>query len=159
MANSTRGKNKIVRWGKIDDHRLDIYLDLAFVHFESFERTGIEYDWNERHTEAVAYALTYIKAPENMNAQLRVGSCDGVKVWLNGEKVWSNKLSRSAKIDEDVVSVKLSAGRNELLLKVANQETNDWGFYCRVTDANGKPIHRNPFLTRGYAGFWKHYFR
>jgi len=126
------GMDKIVRWGKIADHRLDIYVDLAYTHFESFERTGVEYGWNRRNTEAVAYALTYINAPEKMNAQLKIGSCDGIKVWLNGEQLWSNNNSRKAKIDEDVVPVQLSAGRNELLLKVVNYETNDWGFYCRI---------------------------
>ena len=134
------GQDKIVRWGKIDAQKFDIYVNLAYVHFESFERTGVEYGWNERRIEAVGYALTYINAPENMSAQLMIGSCDGVKAWLNGVQVWSNNKNRGAKIDEDIVPVQLSAGRNELLLKVANHETNDWGFYCRVTDANGKPI-------------------
>ena len=134
------GQDKIARWGKVEPHTLDIHLDLAYAHFESFERTGIEYGWNNSHTEAVAYALTYINAPKNMSAQLKIGSCDGVKVWLNGEQVWSNNVSRKAKIDEDVVPVQLSEGRNELLLKVVNHETNDWGFYCRVTDVSGKPI-------------------
>ena len=134
------GQDKLVRWGKIEDHRLDIYTNLAYAHYESFERTGVEYDWNERRTQAVAYALTYINAPEEMSAQLRIGSCDGVKVWLNGEQVWSNNISREAKIDEDIVPIKLAAASNELLMKVANHEARDWGFYCRVTDANGKPV-------------------
>ena len=137
------GQDKIVRWGKIEDHRLDIYLNLAYAHFESFERTGVEYGWNERCTEAVAYALTYINAPENMSAQLRIGSCDSVKVWLNGEQVWSNNISRKAKIDEDIVPVQLSAGRNELLLKVVNHETNDWGFYCRVCRHKNRVFPKN----------------
>jgi len=134
------GQDKIVRWGKIEDHELDTYVNLAYAHFESFARTGVEYWWNERRTEAVAYALTYINAPENTSAQLKIGSCDGVKAWLNGKQVWHNNVNRKANIDEDVVSVQLSAGRNELLLKVANHETKDWGFHCRVTDANGRPI-------------------
>jgi len=134
------GQDKLVRWGKVEDHRLDIYVDLAYTNFESFERTGIEYGWNEKRTEAIAYALTYINAPENMNAQLRIGSCDGVKVWLNSEQVWSNNKNRQARIDEDVVPIQLSEGRNELLLKVTNHESNDWGFYCRMTDTNGNPI-------------------
>jgi GNAT superfamily N-acetyltransferase len=75
-----------------------------------------------------------------MSALLRIGSCDGIKVWLNGEQVWSNNKNRKAKIDEDIVPVQLSAGRNELLLKMVNHEANDWGFYCRITDSNGKQI-------------------
>jgi hypothetical protein len=67
------GQDKIVRWGKIEDHRLDIYVDLAYTHFESFERTGVEYGWNRRNTAAVAYALTGVIKQFNIVVDVSVG--------------------------------------------------------------------------------------
>ena len=134
------GKDKVVRWGKIDDHRQDVYINLAYTHFESFERTGIEFWWNVLRTESVAYALTYIYSPANMEAQLSVGSADGVKLWLGDELKCSADAVREAAPAQETIPVSLMEGKNRVLLKVANHRTEGWGFYFRVTDTEGRPI-------------------
>jgi hypothetical protein len=134
------GKDRIVRWGKIDYCRRDAYVELAYAHFESFERTGIEFVWNDLRTESVAYAHTYIHSPASLEAQLRIGSADGMKVWIDDELKYSADMVRDAAPDQDIVPVSLTEGRNRVLLKVTNSKTNGWGFYLRVTDAEGKPI-------------------
>gem|GEM_PF-4707855 len=134
------GRDKIVRWGKIDDHRRDVYTNLGYTHFESFERTGIEFDWNTLRTESVAYALTYICSPATMEAQLRAGGTDGVKVWLDGKLKYNADAVREAVPDQDIIPISLTEGRNRLLLKIANYKTDQWGFYFRVTDTEGRPI-------------------
>lgn len=134
------GKDRIVRWGKIDDYTNDIYIDLAYAHFDSFERTGIEFNWNFRRTESVAYLLTYICSPESMEAQFRVGSADGIKLWLDNELKLSLDVSREAAPDQDIVPVYLTKGKNRVLLKVTNYNSNSWGFYFRVTDSEGRYI-------------------
>ena len=134
------GKDRIVRWGKIDYYRRDAYIELAYTHFESFERTGIEFEWNALRTESAAYALTYIHSPASREAQLRIGSADGMKVWVDDELKYSADVVRDAAPDQDTIPVSLAEGRNKVLLKVANYKTDGWGFYLRATDTEGKPI-------------------
>lgn len=88
---------------------------------------------------ARAYALTYIYSPDEQSVQFRLGSDDGIAVWLNNEKVWDNPAKRPASVDNDVVDVTLKEGWNTLLVKVS-QDWGGWGFYFRVTDASGGPV-------------------
>ena len=138
------GKDKIVRWGKIEpdkwDARKDVYINLGFTHFESFERTGIEFNWNILRTESVAYALMYICCLASIEAQLRIGSADGVKVWLGDAFKYGSDVAGEAVPEHSVIPVSLVEGRNRVLLKIANHKTNGWGFYFRVTDTEGNPI-------------------
>jgi hypothetical protein len=87
----------------------------------------------------VAYAWTTVTSPETREVQLRVGSDDDVKAWLNGKEVLSRNVARAASPDQDIVSVTLNEGENQLLVKVCNQEMG-WGFYLRFTDSNGKAL-------------------
>jgi tetratricopeptide (TPR) repeat protein len=87
----------------------------------------------------VAYAWTTVISPETREVQLRVGSDDDVKVWLNGQEVLSRKMARAAEPDQDIAAVILNEGENQLLVKVCNREMN-WGFYLRFTDADGKSL-------------------
>lgn len=143
------GKDRIVRWGKTgediwDDRRFDIYADLAYTHFDSFERTGIEYNWNYRSTKAVAYLLTYVNCPNDVKAQFTLGSADGVKVWVNGELGHSADVVRHPDLAQDVFFADLSKGQNTIMLKIAsnNKDTwGDWGFYFRIADSDGEAIH------------------
>ncbi|MGQ9609597.1 MAG: hypothetical protein ACUVWN_09855 [bacterium] len=139
------GKDRIVKWGRIgedkwDDRRWDIYFDLAYARFDSFERTGIEFNWNNLRTESVAYALTYINVAHDMPAQIRIGSSDGIKLWVNGKLKHANNVKRQAIPDQDIIPVSFVKGRNSVMLKVCNIRTNKWGFYFRITDLEGKPI-------------------
>ncbi|MCH8294799.1 DUF3352 domain-containing protein [Candidatus Poribacteria bacterium] len=115
-----------VAWKKRrDDNRND-----GFVNFkEMFEDT----EWK------VAYAWTTVTAPESGEVELRVGSDDDVKVWVNGTEVLINQVGRPATPDEDGVHVSLNQGPNQILVKVCNREL-DWGFYLRFTDENQRPI-------------------
>lgn len=81
-------------------------------------------------SEVAAYGYATIECETEQNAVLAVGSNDGVRVWLNGEEVWSNVLGRLLKPDEDQVPVRLKAGLNSVLLKVEEQG-GTWGFCCR----------------------------
>lgn len=49
-----------------------------------------------------------------------VASDDAVKVWLNGELIFSHKITRGVVDGVDSVTGKLKAGDNELLIKVVN---------------------------------------
>src|SRR5262245_10926220 len=79
---------------------------------------------------AVAYAACDIIMPEAATQLLAVGSDDGVKIWLNGEKVHDHWALRGLEKDDDLVRLKLKKGTNRLLLKVQNAE-GGWGFISR----------------------------
>jgi len=115
------GKEGRAKWFKPTRTRADGLIDLAAL-------LGPK-DW------AVAYAATSVQSPEARKMELRVGSDDDVKAWLNGEPVLSRSADRAAVPDEDIVSVTLRKGENQLLLKVCNR-LYSWGFYARVVDAN-----------------------
>jgi hypothetical protein len=87
----------------------------------------------------VAYAYTAFHSESEGPAQLRVGSDDGIRVWLNGRLVHSLDAARAAVPDDDIVPVRLQAGENTLLVKIA-ERTLGWGFYLRITDGQGGPL-------------------
>lgn len=83
---------------------------------------------------AVAYAWAEIVAPEPVKVLLGVGSDDGIKIWLNGKLVHQNWVGRAVRKDDDTVPLNLQKGKNQLLLKIQNQQ-GTWGFVCRLLDS------------------------
>ncbi len=81
----------------------------------------------------VAYAFCYLNSDVDKTVVLGIGSNDGVRVWLNGERVWDNHCPRGAEIDNDCFNVSLKAGLNPLLIKV-DQGYGNWGFYARIVN-------------------------
>jgi HEAT repeat protein len=93
-----------------------------------------------RQTEDVAcYAYTEFVVESEMEAELRVGSDDSVKVWLNGKLVHQFGGMRGLSVDQDRIRVKLQKGVNRLLLKVT-QGGGGWEFCVRLVDLKGNPI-------------------
>lgn len=92
-----------------------------------------------RQSECGAYAYAEVICDEEREAILSVGSDDDIIIWLNGEIVHKNFVSRPCAPDQDKVNVKLRAGVNRILCKVLNGG-GDWGFSVRITDPNGNPI-------------------
>lgn len=80
----------------------------------------------------IVYARVRIDMPQEKQVVLAVGSDDGVKVWLNGELVHENWITRGVTIDEDPIPVTLKQGLNDLVLKIQNQGGGPWGFCCRL---------------------------
>jgi hypothetical protein len=96
---------------------------------------------------AVAYAVAYVSAPEEMkDLQLRVGSDDQCAVWLNGKEVIRSTEARAIGKDQNQAEgVTLAKGANVIVFKVVN-EIGDWAGCARFTDRDGKPVTR---LTLG----------
>ena len=81
----------------------------------------------------VCYLYRQINSPEAKNMRVSLGSDDGIKVWLNGELLFSNDVKRGATAGQDYVTLPLREGNNDLLLKVVNREGRTWGFYFAPT--------------------------
>ncbi|MBM3211559.1 hypothetical protein FJZ33_05020 [Candidatus Poribacteria bacterium] len=125
LSATYEGKAGKVKWQNIDDKSNDGILD-----FDSIFTPNIS---------VLAYALVDVISPNDRKAQLRIGSDDGVKVWLNGQIVWTNPSPRSLQIDQDIVPIELKKGRNRLLFKV-DQGDGNWGLAARITDENGQAL-------------------
>jgi len=83
--------------------------------------------------KAVAYGLAYVHSPSERPAVMRIGSDDGVRIWLNRELVHTHPAYRGAYPDQDTVPVHLRKGWNRLLIKVL-QGAGGWGYYVRFVD-------------------------
>ena len=115
-----------VRWEKQNDDTSDGYVDFNKIFDENP-------DWT------TAYAWTSVISQDEREVQLRFGSDDQAKVWLNGEETFTHTESDTRGIDQHIIPVTLKAGENSILVKVCD-ETSSWGFYLRFTDTNGKPF-------------------
>jgi hypothetical protein len=91
------------------------------------------------YEEAVAYAYTEVYSPTSRKIKLYVGSDDGVKIWLNGENIFTNDVLRGFIYDEDKIEVQLKSGWNRLLIKVYN-ELGGWAFSARFVRRGGNGI-------------------
>ena len=106
------------------------YTDDAFNGFIDF---GEDVNWR------VSYAMTTVTSPDEREVIFRFGSDDQSKIWLNGTEVFADTNAQSAILDKNHIPVTLKTGKNTILVKVCNEEMS-WGFYLRVTDADGKPF-------------------
>ncbi len=71
--------------------------------------------------------------------RLKVGSDDGVAIWLNGVLVHDRFVWRGVAPDQDVIDVRFADGVNRLTAKVSNGG-GGWALCVRVADAAGRPI-------------------
>jgi WD40 repeat protein len=87
---------------------------------------------------SVAYAVCYVIAETEMkDVQLRMGSDDQAKVYLNGQEVLASNVSRILFRDDNVATgLTLRRGVNVLVFKVVN-EVRTWHGCVRFADRHG----------------------
>lgn len=90
-------------------------------------------------TTVTGYAFAYVYNPVERDLKMKVGSDDGIKVYINGVMVHKNPISRSAAPDQDTKTVHLNQGWNRVLVKVT-QGSGAWAFYFRFTDLSDNPV-------------------
>ena len=84
----------------------------------------------------VVYGSLTLNSPHKQETTMLVGSDDGVKVWLNGEVVHYNPVTRGAGDFEDAFPVTLKQGTNVLLVAVDNRGHGAFsGFFGFAKDA------------------------
>lgn len=86
-----------------------------------------------------SYALLRINSLSPKTASFRFGANGPIKVWLNNELLLTRYLRIQASVDHCAIPGRLHAGSNYLLVKIVNQ-SQDCGFYFRVTDAEGEQL-------------------
>lgn len=99
-----------------------------------------------KHMGAAAYAYSVIESPAEGPVQIRVGTNNAVKVWLNGKPLIDHEeYHHGDKMDQYVGEGTLRAGKNELLVKVCQNEQKEewaqkWSFQLRVCDKVGTAV-------------------
>jgi len=121
-----------------------------------YQFEGQEFSWRKYHegneagttdilplftpNENIAsYAYAEVTSPQAQDVLLKVGTDDGVVVWVNEAQVHANNASRGLIVDQDVVPARLEAGANRILVKVL-QGGGLAGYCLRLTDRDGRPL-------------------
>jgi HEAT repeat protein len=113
-------------WERVESTDLDGVLDLDAL--------------LDPNTNVCAYAMWDVRVTSGpTDLLLRLGSDDGVAVWLNGELVHVNDVARGLSVDSDEVPVTLREGANVLLVQVT-QGGGDWGLCVRACSPDGAPL-------------------
>ena len=100
-----------------------------------------------KHMGVVGYAAKEFLSDRSQPAEVRVGSQNAVKIWLNGKLLASAEAYHANGVmDQYVGRGELAPGRNLILVKVCQNEqteawAQDWHFQLRVCDPLGKAIH------------------
>jgi hypothetical protein len=92
---------------------------------------------------ATGYALTLVTSAEKRPVQIRVGSNNAVKIFVNGKQIYfREEYHHGMRMDQHVGVATLKAGINQVLVKICQNEQTDswaqlWSFQLRITDAIG----------------------
>jgi hypothetical protein len=89
-----------------------------------------------RDQASITYVFALVEAVEEREAELRVGSDDGVVLWVDGTEVARVHVHRRLMPDQERYALRLPKGFHRLLLKV-EQGDGDHGVQVRFTDAQG----------------------
>ncbi len=112
------------------------------------EETGVV-DLNKviaKDKGVIAYAVASFESSADVDAEVRIGTPNAHKIWVNGELVMSNEIyHNSNSIDKFSAPVKLKQGDNQIFVKLCqNEQTDswaqDWSFQVRFCDSTGKAI-------------------
>jgi hypothetical protein len=90
---------------------------------------------------STCYAVTYLVADDELkDLNLKIGSNDEAKVYLNGKELIKNESTRVTEKDQDTVAnITLNKGVNVVVFKVVN-ELRAWSGALRFTDKNDAPV-------------------
>ncbi len=92
-------------------------------------------------SSCMTYAYTNVYAEKALDVELRFASDNGIKIFLNGQAVYTNcstgdfPSGQGNPWYEEKVGISLNAGKNRLLVKIYNK-SNAYGFSMYVTEAD-----------------------
>jgi hypothetical protein len=89
--------------------------------------------------DILCYAACWLDCDAEKEVDLRIGSDDGYKLWVNHKEVGVVHEYRSMEMDQETYKVKLNKGKNLILLKV-DQDYGEFQFEMRVVNAEGKEV-------------------
>ncbi|MEX0676577.1 MAG: hypothetical protein WD063_05850 [Pirellulales bacterium] len=99
-----------------------------------------------KHMGAAGYAAAEFQSVARRPIELRLGSENAVKIWLNGKLLASTEAYHSnSAMDQYIGRGQLEPGRNVILVKVCQNEmtvdwAQNWTFQLRASDSIGKAV-------------------
>lgn len=104
---------------------------------------------------SATYLTRVISAGAPTKLTVGLGSDDGIEVWLNGTKLLSRDVLRTAAPNQDVVELPLAEGENRLLLKVYNAG-GGCGFFFSLLDDPASALWRRIEQDFPVEAAWMH---
>lgn len=104
-----------------------IFGDVAHLKIESSQE------------KILVYCACWLEADADKDVEVRVGSDDGYKLWINHQLIAEAHEYRAMEMDQETHKVKLNKGKNLILIKV-DQDTGEYQFMLRVVGADGKEV-------------------
>ncbi|MBN9518508.1 c-type cytochrome [bacterium] len=98
------------------------YFDLAALHGNAGKNSA-------------SYLYAEIDSPEEQDAQVQLGIDDSAVLWVNGREAFRHSDTRAAAPGQYTVPVRLTRGKNTIMLKVANGD-NPHGAYFTLLSTN-----------------------
>lgn len=100
----------------------------------------------KNHKGSIMYATTQYNSDGEQQLEVRLGTANAWKLWLNGKLVFEREeYHRSTRMDQYKLPVTFKKGTNTILLKVCqNEQTEDWAqdyhFQLRVCNSTGSAV-------------------
>ncbi|MHC4403069.1 MAG: tetratricopeptide repeat protein [Planctomycetota bacterium] len=85
-----------------------------------------------------AYALSYVRAAQDLDGELLLGPTDGLDLWFNGQVVHSSSVTRPVRPDQEAAPVRIQKGWNVLLAQVSKLHSRAAGLYVRFSEDSAK---------------------
>jgi hypothetical protein len=98
---------------------------------------GIHPDFRDHY---VVYLACYVYCPEvNRGVQIRLGSDDDFRLWINGELIGEKSICRAPAPNSDQMIARLNQGWNRILLKICDR-TASAAAVLQFLNGNGRPM-------------------
>jgi len=105
------------------------------INFFAIEHLKLEYNAED----ILCYCACWIESDADKDVEMRVGSDDGYKLWLNHKQVAEVHEYRAAEMDQETHKVKLNKGMNLVIIKV-DQDWGEYQFMLRVVTPEAKEV-------------------
>ena len=86
-----------------------------------------------------SYALYTYVSDKAQEATMKTGSDDSIKVWLNGEVVFTNAVNRGRGMWQDEFGISLKQGDNFLMVKIS-EAGGGWGMHVGILETPYVPV-------------------
>ncbi len=100
----------------------------------------------QNYKGSLMYLSTTWNSQQAQDVEIRLGTPNAWKLWVNGEKVFEREeYHRNSEMDQYRIPVKLKAGANAIVLKLCqNEQTQEWAqdyqVQLRICDSTGAGI-------------------
>jgi hypothetical protein len=111
------------------------YDSKYYSRIDFFSVDHLSLGYNEE--DVLAYAACWLECPDDIQLEVKIGSDDGYKLWLDHKLIGQQHVYRAAYQDQETYPVKLSKGTHIVLIKV-DQDYGSFEFMMRVLTPDGQ---------------------